>query len=112
MAMSGRKVNPQSLTAIVIGVCLNGWVVFCLELYYFFSGHPRFKVNTLVFILLAFIFAGVANEFYSRNDRYLEVYRKYAISDQVRKRKNPILQSWLFIFLPYILLLLSLLRYA
>jgi hypothetical protein len=108
MARNGRKVNPQSLTAIAFSICINGWFVFSLEIYFHFSNHPQIKINALIYIILALISGGIVNEIYSRKDRYLAVYNKYAASRQIKNIKNPILFSWIFILLPYVLLLLFL----
>jgi hypothetical protein len=108
MAENGRKVNPPGLTSMVFGICGNGWFIFFTELYFYLSKAHRVVINTLVYILVTLFFAGLVNLIYSRNDRYLRVYNKYLQSDKMQDRRRAIVFSWIFIFLPYIFLLLFL----
>jgi hypothetical protein len=105
MAEAGRKVNSQGLTSVVFGICANGWFIFFTELYFYLFPIHRITINTLVYVIVALFFAGIVNLIYSNNDRYLKVYHKYLQSDKARDRKRAIVFSWIFIFLPYILLL-------
>ena len=105
MAEAGRKINPQGLTSVVFGLCANGWFIFFTELYFYLFPIHRITINTLVYVIVALFFAGIVNLIYSNNDRYLKVYHKYLQSDKVRDRKRAIVFSWIFIFLPYMLLL-------
>ncbi len=108
MVENGRKVNPEGLTSMLFGICANGWFIFFIELYYFISKSHRVTINILVYGIVALFFAGVVNLIYSRNDRYLKVYNRYLQSDKAQDRRRGIVFSGIFIFLPYILLLLFL----
>jgi hypothetical protein len=108
MVEKGRKVNPQGLTSVVFGICANGWFIFFTELYFYLFKSQRVTINTLVYVIVALFFAGLVNLIYSSNDRYLTVYNRYQQSDKVQDRRRAIVFSWIFIFFPYILLLLFL----
>jgi hypothetical protein len=108
MVEKGRKVNPQGLTSMVFGICANGWFIFFTEVYFSLFKSHRITINTLVYVIVALIFAGLVNVIYSSKDRYQVVYNKYQQSDKVRERQKAIVISWIFIFFPYLLLLLFL----
>jgi hypothetical protein len=108
MVENGRKVNPEGLTSMLFGICANGWFIFFMEFYYFLSKSHRVPINILVYGLVVLFFAGIVNLIYSRNDRYLKVYNRYLQSDKAQDRRRGIVFSMIFIFLPYLLLLLFL----
>lgn len=108
MAENGRKVNPKRLTSLVFGICGNGWFIFFTQLYYHFLPSQRVKIDILLYGIVGLLSAGVANLIYSHNDMYLQVYNHYLQTDKMQDRKRAIIYSWIFIFFPYMLLLLFL----
>jgi hypothetical protein len=108
MAEGGRKVNPQSLTSMVLGICATGWLIFFVEFYYFVSGVHIVSNSVVVYVFAALLFSGLTNYLYSLDDRYLEVYNRSKYSAPKARRNRAMVFSWVFIFLPYLLLLLFL----
>jgi hypothetical protein len=105
MKTDGRKVDPPRLTSLAFGLCFGGWFLLIDWIYYHFVLHrfPGFN-HKLVLILAMFLFAGIINEIYSTNDRYLKVYDQYMSPGIIKNKRMAILFSIFFILIPYIVL--------
>ena len=105
MKMDGRKVDPTGMTAIMFGVCFGGWFVLLDWLYYHFMLHTYpGSINKLVSIFVVFLFAGLINQIYLSNDKYLKVYNDYISSATEKNRGKSTFFSFIFIILPFLLL--------
>ncbi len=107
MKTNGRNVNPTSATAMMFSICVVGWSI-CLILFYsdFITkiNYFRNSNNKYIFALIGLLSYGIVNSYYSSKDRYLTIYNKFSAG--VSNRKNTILLSFIFIILPYIVILL------
>jgi hypothetical protein len=106
MKTDGRNVEPTGLTAMMFGICVMGWFIDFTLLYFKFILKTTYFGNsytTFIFILVWFISYGLINNYYLSKDRYLVIYNKY-LSMETNKRSSPILLSFFFITLPYIIL--------
>ncbi len=99
--LKGRKVDPQRLTAILFGICATAWIAAIAEAYYVYSKKPVIAFNSLLYLILMITFYGITNEIYSRNDRYIKVYKKYAKTRKAQRLPTPIILSFLFFMLPH-----------
>lgn len=104
MKISGRNVNPPGLTSMAFGLCIGGWL-FLIDWAYshFINNKYPDQSHILLLIFIVLISGGIVNSYYSNNYRYLRIYDKFISSDNLKKSKG-IGLSFLFIFLPYILL--------
>ena len=103
MKTDGRKVDPLLMTAIMFGLCGEGWfllIAFCYNHLTF----PSLLSSTfeLVSMFVMVISGGIVNQFYSSNNRYLKVYDKYITSIIEKDKNKSIFLSFLFIFSPYL----------
>lgn len=105
MKTDGRKVDPQGLTSMWLGLCIGGWFLL-IDIGYFHFVQKSFPDNThnIVLIFITLISMGLMRNLYASDDRYLKVYTKY-ISCEVEKNKGKeIFFSFMFVLLPYLLL--------
>lgn len=108
MKTDGRKVNPQSLTSMAFGLCVGGWVILFTVFYLQFITQ-KVLIPDLVKYIIGFVIlisAGLINEFYSSGNRYQKIYKEYISGDIVKNKKKGVLLSFLFIFLPYFILVM------
>ncbi len=104
MKLSGKSVNPEGMTSIMFGLCFSGWLFLADWLHARFRTHNYSGDNyTLFLILAAFLFAGITNWFYSRNNRFQSVHDKHVQASILKKQKFQPLLSFLFIFSPFII---------
>jgi len=104
MKMDGRKVDPQLMTAIMFGMCAEGWLLLITSCY----NHFKFPINLsdtykLLSLLVMVISGGIINQFYQSNNRYLKVYDNYITSIVEKDKKKSVFLSFLFIFSPYLI---------
>gem|GEM_PF-6760705 len=104
MKTDGRKVDPLIMTAIMFGICTEGWLLLII------SWYNRFKfpnnltdIYKLVSLFVMIISGGIINQFYQSNGRYLKVYDKYITSIVEKDKNKSIFLSFLFIFSPYLI---------
>lgn len=101
MQLKGRKVDPQRLTALLFGICATAWVAAIADAYFIFTGKPVIVFNSLLYLILIITFYGITNEIYSRNDRYITVYKRYVKTRKTQRIPTPIILSFLFFILPF-----------
>lgn len=106
MKTDGRKVNPPSITSMILGLCIGGWCFLIIFLYFRFMSHKTFIPNlyTYILIFISLISVGLINEFYSSHERYLRIYNRYLLLGTNINKRGPIFLSFLLIFLPYLLI--------
>ena len=106
MKTDGRNVDPIAATAMMFGICSMGWSIVFTILYYKFISKSSYSSNgytSFVYILIWLVGYGLINNYYTSKERYLVIYKKY-LSMETDKRRGPILLSFLFVLLPFILL--------
>jgi hypothetical protein len=104
MRLNGRKVDPQRYTTIAFLLWFIGLFFVGIILYDLPSRKMIPANEGYIGGIGALIAAGLLNEFYSRNDRYLRVYNKYTSNGQVQIKGIAYLYAWLFILAPYVLI--------
>jgi hypothetical protein len=108
MKTKGRRIDPALLTAVTFGLCFGGWFFFVDVIYHLYAKHSLMnKMDKFILIAVAVLFAGIINEIYSSNDRYAKVHDKYVTSGKIKDKNRAIIFSFLFIYLPYIILLIA-----
>jgi hypothetical protein len=102
MVDDGRQVDPSSLTDMLFGAAVNGWVL----LFSWLVLKPVPKFNTLVYTLIYVTIYGITDMFYSKNNRGLKVYNDIYLKSNNVERKRGVVLSMVFIFVPYMLYIL------
>lgn len=107
MKSNGRNVNPLGMAVLMFGLSIEGWslLLFYLFFKYFRHGESIPSSIVLILIVVAVIFSWLVNEYYTSNERYLQIYNDYiSLSSKGSKQKN-VLFSFCFLVLPYLILL-------
>jgi len=102
MVDDGRQVDPSSLTDMLFGTAMNGWVL----LFSWLVLKPVPKFNTLVYTMILVTIYGITDMFYSKNNRGLKVYNDIYLKSNKAERKRGVVLSMVFIFVPYLLYIL------
>lgn len=107
MKINGRNVNPSGMVALMFGISIEGWGLLSFYLFYkYFKDNATIPSSAIVVLfVLAVIFGSLINEYYTSENRYLNIYNDYiSVSSKKVKTKN-ILNSFCILLLPYLILI-------
>lgn len=103
-----RKADPNTMTAFMFGIWLGGLGMLASFIYSDLTRHVQFykiKESAMyITIICSILFAILINEFYLKQNRYLNLYHSYISKNKMGNKYKGIVYSFLFILLPYLLL--------
>jgi hypothetical protein len=100
-----NKIYRNILPAVALSICFTGWFVFFVELKYYYYNIKRDNHIIFYYFNTALNLGYIIYAFYIRKLRFAFACIKYVKIDKFKSSLDPIVFAWVFIFLPYILVL-------